>query len=77
MFTVHNHGEPIPADVLPFIFNPMGRFSQRSVIEHGPTEGLGLGLFIASEIVASHQGLIEVESTLEGGTVFRVTVPLH
>lgn len=77
VFTVHNHGEPIPADVLPFIFNPMGRFSQRSVIEHGPTEGLGLGLFIASEIVASHQGLIEVESTLEGGTVFRVTLPLR
>lgn len=77
LFTVHNSGEPIPEDVLPFIFNPMGRFSQRSVIEHGPTEGLGLGLFIASEIVASHQGLIEVESDSVRGTVFRVTVPLN
>ena len=76
VFTVHNHGAPIAEDVLPFIFNPMGRFSQRSVIEHGPTEGLGLGLFIASEIVASHQGFVEVESNLESGTVFRVTVPL-
>lgn len=77
LFTVHNSGEPIPEDVLPFIFNPMGRFSQRSVIEHGPTEGLGLGLFIASEIVASHQGLIEVASDSVRGTVFRVTVPLN
>lgn len=76
VFSVHNHGNPIPTDVQPFIFNPMGRFSQRSVIEHGPTEGLGLGLFIASEIVASHQGLIEVESDSQSGTVFRVTVPL-
>ena len=76
VFTVHNHGEPIAADVLPFIFNPMGRFSQRSVIEHGPTAGLGLGLFIASEIVSSHQGLIEVESAEKTGTVFRVSVPL-
>lgn len=76
VFTVHNHGVPIPADVLPFIFNPMGRFSQRSVIEHGPTAGLGLGLFIASEIVSSHQGLIEVESDASAGTVFRVSVPL-
>ncbi|CRM43582.1 MULTISPECIES: sensor histidine kinase [Pseudomonas] len=77
VFSVHNQGPPIPNDVLPFIFNPMGRFSQRSVIEHGPTEGLGLGLFIASEIVASHQGLIEVESDSRHGTVFRVTVPLN
>ena len=76
VFTVHNLGESIPADVLPFIFNPMGRFSQRSVIEHGPTAGLGLGLFIASEIVSAHQGSIEVESCAETGTVFRVSVPL-
>ncbi|MFL1386188.1 ATP-binding protein [Pseudomonas tritici] len=76
MFTVHNQGEPIPEDVLPFIFNPMGRFSQRSVIEHGPAEGLGLGLFIASEIVAAHDGSIEVTSTSQWGTEFRVTVPL-
>lgn len=76
VFTVHNHGEPIPADVLPFIFNPMGRFSQRSAIEHGPTASLGLGLFIASEIVAAHQGSIDVESSAQTGTLFRVSVPL-
>lgn len=77
VFTVRNGGNPISADVLPFIFNPMGRFSQRSVIEHGPTEGLGLGLFIASEIVTFHQGLIEVESDLASGTVFRATLPVR
>ncbi|MCF5171480.1 sensor histidine kinase [Pseudomonas canadensis] len=77
VFTVRNGGNPISADVLPFIFNPMGRFSQRSVIEHGPAEGLGLGLFIASEIVTSHQGLIEVESDLASGTVFRATLPVR
>lgn len=76
VFSVHNHGTPISEDVLPFIFNPMGRFSQRSMIEHGPAQGLGLGLFIASEIVASHQGVIEVESDSRHGTVFCVTVPL-
>lgn len=75
VFTVHNNGEPIPEDVLPFIFNPMGRFSQRSVIDHGPTEGLGLGLYIASEIVASHEGLIDVVSDSERGTVFLVKLP--
>ncbi|SDU44319.1 MULTISPECIES: sensor histidine kinase [Pseudomonas fluorescens group] len=76
VFTVHNGGEPIPEDVLPFIFNPMGRFSQRSVVDHGPVAGLGLGLFIASEIVASHAGSIEVSSDLPGGTVFCVKLPV-
>ena len=76
LFMVHNGGEPIPEDVLPFIFNPMGRFSQRSVVDHGPVAGLGLGLFIASEIVASHAGSIEVSSDRDGGTVFRVKLPI-
>jgi len=62
--------------VLPFIFNPMGRFSQRSTIDLGSAEGLGLGLFIASEIVASHAGSIDVSSDAEQGTVFSVRVPL-
>lgn len=76
VFTVHNRGEAIPEDVLPFIFNPMGRFSQRSTIDLGSAEGLGLGLFIASEIVASHAGSIDVSSDVEQGTVFSVRVPL-
>lgn len=33
-------------------------------------------LFIASAIVAGHDGKIEVESTLEQGTVFRVSLPI-
>jgi len=76
IFTVHNVGEPIPEDVLPFIFNPMGRFSQRSVIDHGPTEGLGLGLFIASAIVASHAGSIDIVSDSSTGTTFLVKLPI-
>ncbi|MHC8366818.1 ATP-binding protein [Pseudomonas sp. ZT5P21] len=78
VFSVHNAGKPIPDDVLPFIFNPMGRFSQHSIIDHGPSQGLGLGLFIASEIVTSHGGVIEVESTQGQGTTFFVRLPkLH
>ncbi|WP_248732029.1 HAMP domain-containing sensor histidine kinase [Pseudomonas sp. MWU13-2517] len=76
VFSVHNSGEPIPEDVLPFIFNPMGRFSQHSATESGPTEGLGLGLFIASEIVTSHKGSINVTSDSKQGTTFLVKLPL-
>ncbi|TNB81449.1 HAMP domain-containing histidine kinase [Pseudomonas sp. Fig-3] len=74
-FTVHNHGDPIPAEVMPMLFSPNERYSQFSESEHGPAAGLGLGLFIASEIVAGHGGRIEVESTLERGTVFRARLP--
>lgn len=76
VFEVQNGGEPIPEDLLPFIFNPMGRFSQRSAIDHGPTEGLGLGLFIASEVVTSHGGTIDVTSDADRGTTFIVKLPI-
>ena len=39
--------------------------------------GLGLGLFIASEIIRRHQGTIEVESRKEEGSVFYFTLPIN
>jgi len=67
---VHNEGPPIPADVLPHIFEPFRR---------GPTEsptddGLGLGLFIARTLVEAHGGTIDVVSG-GSGTTFRVVLP--
>ncbi|WP_422422186.1 ATP-binding protein [Pseudomonas sp. GZD-222] len=75
-FTVLNFGEPIPSDALPILFSPEGRYSRYSDDKRGETVGLGLGLFIAAEIVAGHGGEIEVESTLEQGTIFRVSLPI-
>jgi PAS domain S-box-containing protein len=37
--------------------------------------GLGLGLFIARQIVEAHAGRVEVESTPGVGSTFRVTLP--
>ncbi len=39
------------------------------------TEGTGLGLFIANNIAKAHGGRIDVESELEQGTQFVVTLP--
>jgi signal transduction histidine kinase len=57
---------------MPYLFKPEGRYSSYAAEEKGSAAGLGLGLFIASEIVASHGGRIEVESGVEGGTTFQV-----
>ncbi|KPW57641.1 Sensor histidine kinase [Pseudomonas syringae pv. tomato] len=75
-FTVHNTGTPIPADVLPFIFNPMGRYSPEQMTDNGPYSSLGLGLFIVARIVDAHGGRIEVTSKAEQGTTFAVFIPL-
>lgn len=75
-FDVLNFGEPIPPNAIPILFSPEGRYSRYSDDNRGETVGLGLGLFIAAEIVARHNGKIEADSTIEHGTVFRVSLPI-
>jgi PAS domain S-box-containing protein len=65
---VHNTGAPIPPEALPHLFDPFRRASS----EGG---GLGLGLYIVEQVVSGHGGRIEVTSTAEAGTTFRVTLP--
>ncbi|AVX23630.1 Two-component sensor histidine kinase [Pseudomonas syringae pv. atrofaciens] len=76
-FTVHNTGSPIPEDVLPFIFNPMDRYSPEKMTDNGPYSSLGLGLFIVDRIVDAHGGRIEVTSKADLGTTFVVVIPLN
>ncbi|XAZ51139.1 sensor histidine kinase [Pseudomonas simiae] len=75
VFSVENRGELIPSSAMPHLFNPQARYSSFAATEKGASAGLGLGLFIASEIVSSHGGKIEVMSTVEQGTVFKVRLP--
>lgn len=67
---VHNEGPPISPELLPTIFDPLVRGSYSA-----NDTGLGLGLFIISEIVAAHQGTIAVTSSEEAGTSFIVRLP--
>ena len=67
--TVDNQGT-IPPALLPQIFAP---FSGRER-EPGRHQGLGLGLFIVSQIVRVHGGRIDVTSA-QGTTSFRVELP--
>jgi len=69
--TVHNHGPAIGSDLLPLLFEPFRRTGARSE----RSRGLGLGLFITQQIVHAHGGRVEVSSTAEQGTTFRVVLP--
>lgn len=71
--TMHNHGDPIPADALPTIFDPLVRSSNEDLT--GPSTSLGLGLFIVKQVVDAHQGTIEVSSSEAEGTTFSVVLP--
>ena len=69
---VHNKGQPISPDLLPVIFDPFRRGGD-TVGRKG--DGVGLGLFIADQIVRSHGGTITVVSSLDEGTTFSFTLP--
>ena len=75
IFEVQNQGEVIPPEAVPYLFNPEGRYSSYAAGEKGSSAGLGLGLYIAAEIVKGHGGKIEVKSDVEAGTVFKVILP--
>lgn len=67
--TVTNKGAKIPAEAMKHLFKP---FSRGEVKKN--QEGLGLGLFIASEIAKPHNGTLTVDSTAEQ-TSFTLTIP--
>jgi len=73
---VKNYGPAIPPDALQVIFNPL---VQGHAQAHGPREphstSLGLGLFIARQIVLGHGGSLEVESSDTDGTTFTARLP--
>ena len=78
MFSVHNDGNPIPPDDIERIFQPLARGSMNEAGgERREPVGLGLGLYICREIVLSHGGSLEVQSSEETGTTFLVVLPRY
>ena len=74
--TVRNHGKPISAGAMQVIFNPLVQIAEsESEPDQRPTTSLGLGLYIAREIVSGHGGTIHVTSDAAEGTAFVVEVP--
>lgn len=70
---VSDTGIGIPAADLPLIFD---RFYRVSADRSRQTGGAGLGLSIARSLAVLYGGDIEVESVLDQGSTFRVTLPI-
>lgn len=66
--SVTNFGAPISSKAMQHLFKPFSRGDSPS------QQGLGLGLFIASEIARAHAGTLTVDSTPEE-TTFVFTMP--
>ncbi|MBP7704268.1 MAG: GAF domain-containing sensor histidine kinase [Caulobacter sp.] len=69
--SVANPGEPIPETAMTRLFQP---FKRQSVRADG--QGLGLGLYIASEIARAHDGTLSVSSDADE-TRFTFRMPLR
>jgi signal transduction histidine kinase len=71
---IHNRGPSIPEEQLDGIFNAMKRQGDDAAAS-GPSGNLGLGLYIADQIVTAHKGRLTVESSEQNGTTFTVLLP--
>ena len=64
---VADNGPGIPESVRPLVFQPF--------VSYGKKEGTGLGLAIAQKIIRDHGGDVYLDTTDEGGTLFRLLLP--
>jgi signal transduction histidine kinase len=71
-FSVWNSGDPIPAEDLPRLFEPLFRGDPSRNSETG---GAGLGLAIARHLIEAQGGTLVAENPPSGGARFAATLP--
>ena len=71
LISVRDFGPGVPSDKLQSIFTRFFRLDEATP----NISGLGIGLYLAKEIVSRHQGAIWAESELGKGSVFYVSLP--
>jgi signal transduction histidine kinase len=72
---VNNRGPAIPAKKIGSVFDPLVRLAVSTNPEDVRETSLGIGMFIAREIIMAHNGSIAVASNETDGTTFRIAVP--
>ena len=69
---IHSFGPPIPQEAQASLFDA---FRSETSADGRHSKSIGLGLFIAREIVRGHGGSIAVRSPDRNGTTFTVVLP--
>ncbi|MCP4444432.1 MAG: HAMP domain-containing histidine kinase [Myxococcales bacterium] len=70
---VRDFGPGIPRDEQGSVFD---RFYRAKDIRLKTVRGSGIGLSLVKNIVTAHRATIEVDSEVEGGSVFRISLPI-
>lgn len=70
---VRDHGPGIPKAFRSHLFD---KFAQADTGNARQKSGSGLGLHIVKNIVKEHKGVVGFEDASDGGTIFRVGIPL-
>ncbi|MBS1523308.1 MAG: CHASE3 domain-containing protein [Bacteroidetes bacterium] len=71
--SVIDHGPGIPPSKIPYLFD---RYFQVQNNGNNSNSGLGIGLYICSEIIKKHNGEIGVNTELGKGSTFWFTLPV-
>ena len=72
IFQVEDTGIGIPEEQLPLLFE---KFQQLDTPLRRRYEGTGVGLALTKQLIELHRGRIEVESTVNIGSIFTVWIP--
>lgn len=72
IFQVKDNGIGIPEHQVPSLFQ---KFQQLNAGHQRQYRGTGLGLALAKQLVELHEGWIDVESTVDVGSVFTIRLP--
>jgi two-component system sensor histidine kinase/response regulator len=73
--SVSDSGIGIAPEVLPHVFERFYRVPGVEV-QTGSSVGFGLGLYISKQVVEHHGGHMDVQSTLDTGSIFSIVLPL-
>jgi K+-sensing histidine kinase KdpD len=68
LFSISDQGPGIPSELLSSLFEPFRAGASST--------GLGLGLYLAQQIVQAHNGQLSVDTTYHSGARFRLCLPM-
>ena len=72
---VNNKGPVIPPKQMACVFDPMVRFAAQDRLADARDTSLGIGMYIARQIVVAHGGAMRVASDAADGTTFSMSLP--